>query len=135
MRTCEMENCENKHEAKGFCVTHYTRYKKYGDPNFLHHEQRGGNYNHRPAEGTWGTYNKIHRRMYRYYGSASEFDCSVCYEPAQTWALVKEWVPEGQLLWGVERGFDVPYSLDPGHYLTLCKAHHNKLDKGVLEVG
>ncbi len=130
MRLCEMEDCENKHEAKGFCVKHYIRYRRYGDPNFLHHEQRGGNYNHRPAEGTWGTYNKIHRRLHRWYGEAEFHDCAACSEQATTWALIKEWVPKGEMLWDTERGRDVPYSIEPAHYLTLCKGCHNKLDRG-----
>lgn len=134
MRECEIEGCEKKHEAKGMCGMHYRRVYRYGDPHFLHHEQRGGNHGTRNAEGTYGTYNQIHRRMHRYYGDAGEFDCSICFEPAQTWALIKEWVPEGELLWGKEHGWDVPYSVEPAHYLTLCKEHHNKLDRGVLEV-
>jgi len=30
---CTLNNCNNKHEAKGFCVKHYKRFVKYGDAN------------------------------------------------------------------------------------------------------
>ncbi len=32
MRLCNVDNCENKHEAKGFCKRHYKSYIRYGDP-------------------------------------------------------------------------------------------------------
>lgn len=30
---CTLKGCTNKYEAKGFCVKHYKRFKKYGNPN------------------------------------------------------------------------------------------------------
>ena len=32
MRVCEVDNCNAKHEAKGYCNKHYKRYKTHGDP-------------------------------------------------------------------------------------------------------
>lgn len=32
MRFCIIENCNEKHEAKGYCKKHYRAYNKYGDP-------------------------------------------------------------------------------------------------------
>jgi hypothetical protein len=32
MKSCSIENCENKYAAKGFCHKHYYNNKKYGDP-------------------------------------------------------------------------------------------------------
>jgi hypothetical protein len=31
-KKCTIEGCEKKHNAKGYCFTHYNRYKRYGDP-------------------------------------------------------------------------------------------------------
>jgi len=31
--SCTLKGCDNKHEARGFCVKHYKRLVKYGDPN------------------------------------------------------------------------------------------------------
>lgn len=35
MRTCKIEGCENKHDARGYCQKHYLRYKRHGDPLYL----------------------------------------------------------------------------------------------------
>lgn len=32
MRKCSVEGCERKHNAKGFCSLHYSRWKDHGDP-------------------------------------------------------------------------------------------------------
>ena len=39
MKKCNVENCENKHLAKGYCEKHYAKFKKYGDP--LHTKLHG----------------------------------------------------------------------------------------------
>jgi hypothetical protein len=31
MRHCSVEGCEDKHEARGFCMRHYNRWRRYGD--------------------------------------------------------------------------------------------------------
>ena len=30
---CRFENCTNPHNAKGYCLTHYFRWKRHNDPN------------------------------------------------------------------------------------------------------
>lgn len=32
MRKCILPGCDNKHGAKNYCITHYKRWRKYGDP-------------------------------------------------------------------------------------------------------
>lgn len=32
IKRCKIEGCNNKHVAKGYCRTHYYRYKRYGNP-------------------------------------------------------------------------------------------------------
>lgn len=39
MKKCNVENCENKHLAKGYCQKHYAKFRKYGDP--LHTKLHG----------------------------------------------------------------------------------------------
>src|SRR4051812_41783929 len=31
-RTCSIDGCENRHEARGWCCKHYDRWKRHGDP-------------------------------------------------------------------------------------------------------
>lgn len=40
MRTCEIEDCNGKHLAKGFCKRHYLRFRKYGDPRVKKPQRR-----------------------------------------------------------------------------------------------
>ncbi|MCZ8493597.1 hypothetical protein [Priestia megaterium] len=45
MRTCSIENCESKHDARGFCKRHYKSYMKYGDAAYVDtHNIKRGNY-------------------------------------------------------------------------------------------
>ncbi len=32
MKICGIEDCNNKHMAKGYCCKHYSKYRQYGDP-------------------------------------------------------------------------------------------------------
>jgi len=34
-RTCTVEGCGRKHTAKGYCMTHYSRWLKYGEPGTI----------------------------------------------------------------------------------------------------
>lgn len=36
-RTCSIEGCERSFEAKGYCHTHYERFRKYGDARYVQH--------------------------------------------------------------------------------------------------
>lgn len=33
--TCSIDGCEGRHEARGWCVTHYGRWRRHGDPLYL----------------------------------------------------------------------------------------------------
>lgn len=35
MKKCNVENCENKHYCKNYCVKHYAKFRKYGDALFV----------------------------------------------------------------------------------------------------
>lgn len=34
MRICGIEDCKNKHVARGWCMNHYKRWKRHGDPRY-----------------------------------------------------------------------------------------------------
>lgn len=35
MRTCSIENCDKKHDARGYCKRHYKSFMKYGDAKYV----------------------------------------------------------------------------------------------------
>ena len=77
MEICKIKDCEEKHEAKGYCNKHYQRFKKYGDP--LHTKMEMHGMTETPEYQTWANmkdrcYNKK-CKDYRYYGDR---DISVC---------------------------------------------------------
>jgi hypothetical protein len=48
MITCSIDGCDRERDTKGFCVGHYSRYKRHGNdfdrsPNFNQNYNRGGN--------------------------------------------------------------------------------------------
>ncbi|MDX1372212.1 MAG: hypothetical protein R3321_07060 [Nitrososphaeraceae archaeon] len=40
MRDCSIENCNEKHKGLGYCVLHYKRFKKWGDPLYVPERKR-----------------------------------------------------------------------------------------------
>jgi len=127
MRTCEIEGCENSHQARGWCNKHYIRWTRNGDP--LITRKRGYE---RKKEVTYVT---RHQRLYYDYGKASDHDCFLGFHKADEWAFVKDWCPEDELietLWKDQRGKErlIYYSMNDAHYITMCSRHHLMLDKG-----
>lgn len=124
MRLCEVDDCENKYKARGMCHKHYQRMRNYGR---LHALKVEGQRKYRPQ----------HTYLQSTYGKATEHDCAVCSEPADQWAFIREWCPDDQVILE-QRTFprgevrEVEYSLDEGHYLTLCFSHHREMEKGRL---
>ena len=41
MRICKVQDCRNKFLAKGYCIKHYQKYRKYGDPLITKYERHG----------------------------------------------------------------------------------------------
>jgi len=51
-KQCFLNNCDNTHEAKGYCNKHYIRFRKYGDPESLNHHKTHG-LTDSPAYKSW----------------------------------------------------------------------------------
>lgn len=76
-RLCSVEDCTNPHFGRGWCVAHYTRWKRHGDP------MHGGPVGHRSIE---------ERFWSKVYFPPCEGDC-------WTWAAHRNKLGYG-LLWG-----------------------------------
>ncbi len=48
---CKIEGCENKVKTRGWCVKHYTRWRRHGDPNIVLKERHG--YYYHALYGVW----------------------------------------------------------------------------------
>jgi hypothetical protein len=115
---CSVEGCARPHLAKGWCEYHGDRVKSHGDPltrgrPWMYGKQKDGAVAIRSA----------HLRVERARGKARDHACAHCGGQAADWAY--DWsdpdaltAPVGSL-----------YSLDPSHYMPLCKRCHSALDR------
>lgn len=107
---CTVEGCDNTAKARGFCTTHYRRFLRTGEPG-LPMSARGEI-----------TYNAAHRRVYRSKGDASTHTCRHCGKAAAHWAY--DHADPNAI-----RDKGSVYSLDPAHYIPLCRVCHVRFDK------
>jgi hypothetical protein len=118
--TCSVLDCGQPHIAKGFCVKHYQRHQSNGDPLVVRH---GGGC----CEGVV-TYTAVHRRLRLDRGPASQYPCFECLGRAQDWAYDN--VDPNELVGGK---YDSAYSLNPDHYVPLCRPCHAEFDQSHRE--
>jgi hypothetical protein len=77
--------------------------------------------------GAEATYEVAHDRVKALRGSAKSYSCVRCCSPAQEWAYdhdAPDEHPNGEG-YGKKHG---PYSLDPGHYMPMCRPCHKTFD-------
>lgn len=39
-RTCSIPDCDRRHDSRGWCYTHYQRWKRHGDPLYVSEAQQ-----------------------------------------------------------------------------------------------
>jgi hypothetical protein len=59
-KLCMIETCESNNYSYGYCIKHYRRYQKYGDPLFSKQEDHGMSYSRE-----WKTYDSMKGRCCR----------------------------------------------------------------------
>jgi len=121
MDTCSVEDCRAEARKRGWCLKHYMRWRRHGDPTKVG-DTKG------PANGRWkgdaAKYTAIHHRLYRYRGAAADHPCQHCDQSAEDWAYDRT---DPNELVDQETGF--PYSTDPARYMPLCKPCHYRFDR------
>lgn len=90
MKVCKEIDCENRHYARGWCVMHYARWKRHGDPLFTKYEMHG--YSNHPLYRVWQDmkercYNK-NDTSYENYG---ERNITICNEWKNGFKAFIEW--------------------------------------------
>lgn len=74
------------------------------------------------------TYSTLHKRIRRQRGRARDHRCAHGDHPATDWAYDRS--DPAEVMIPNSRGRLVPASLDPEHYIPLCRIHHHALDSG-----
>lgn len=114
---CIMDGCDNPHMARGWCMTHYYRWRRHGDPraNLTNANDT------RPL-----SYNGAHGVVKRERGRAVEHRCAHCDAQASTWAY--DHADPHELVQGHGSNAGMSYSLDVWRYLPLCRLCHERFD-------
>jgi len=68
MRKCTVEGCDSKHYAKGYCVKHYMRFKKYGDPLYSELHGLSNSLTYKSWEGIKNRCLNENTPYFKYYG-------------------------------------------------------------------
>lgn len=78
--------------------------------------------------GRWkgGRCHSAHKRVYRERGSASNYDCVCCGEPAQEWAY--DHLDENEQRDADGKYAGRPFSMDPMRYEPMCARCHRIID-------
>lgn len=121
---CRIEDCDGVALRRGLCNKHYTRWRKFGDPN-------QGKDRQKPDHLL--TYNGAHARVRAKYGRPSEYLCE-CGAQARDWAYQHN-AGDEELTEYLSRGYVtgvVKYSPNPEHYKAMCRSCHTIMDKAAV---
>lgn len=115
-RSCSLDGCDRPHAGHGYCSAHLARWHRNGDPG--------------PAEilvlGASETYAAVHQRVHRMHGPASGYPCAACWSPADEWAYDRS--DPDEIAGETWEGVAATYSLDLSHYVPLCRSCHRGID-------
>lgn len=120
-RLCSVTDCTRPSHARTFCVVHYARWRRTGDPVGLLPSGR-------PLVGEVPGYAAAHRRITRSMGPASAYTCVDCDGPALEWAY--NGGDPDELVAGALSGEPpgLRYSLHMEFYSPRCVPCHRAMD-------
>ena len=119
---CAVDGCVTLAQTRGWCAMHYERWRIHGDPTFTLRAWGGG----KPSPTL--TYKGAHSRLRRERGKAAAHLCVQCGGRAQQWAYDHSDPAEMTGPTSAGAGNSVHYSMDPSHYLPMCKSCHKCFD-------
>jgi hypothetical protein len=130
-RICSVEGCDRPHRARSWCDGHYQRWALQGvEPTTPLKPYRAGGGGPLPQEKV--KYIGAHVRVHRLRGKATEHQCKHCGGQAAEWAYDHE--DPNELHSGrLGRAKDLLYSVDPAHYIPLCRECHRVFDGAVVQ--
>lgn len=111
--SCSVPDCNGRHYARGWCVTHYRRAQRHGDVRAETPVRT------RTSDGS--DYLVARRRVVRTRGAASSFKCAECGADAACWSYDGTDRDERT---DPTRG--TRYSLDPARYRPRCRYCHRR---------
>ena len=117
---CKTDECEEKAVVRGWCRRCYSR-------NYMRAKRNGENFERKHR---WGKrkYDGQHAYMKANFGAARNYKCDACGKQAHEWAFIKKWCPSDELLTEIRQGREIEYSLNPKHYIPMCRKHHRAID-------
>ena len=112
---CVIEGCDEPHQARGWCKTHYNAWYAHGDPRLIS----------RRAAPDANSYYAVHSRLKKRWGSPDRYRCVLCGTCASQWAC---WRNKSECRNERKGGRIVPYSVNIEDYAPLCWECHRDLD-------
>jgi len=126
-RPCVVTDCLNTVEAHGYCNKHYRRFQAHGDPTVVSKAIQGHGDENTAWRGDNIRYRAAHVRVRVTRGRAADHQCMHCDDQAAHWAY--DHADPAEKLHSYRVGSRaLPFSLDPMHYLPLCRPCHKKFD-------
>lgn len=125
---CAVEGCGRPVHGRGWCNSHYRRWKRRGDPGaarIVRHPSGPDNAN---WTGDQIDYRGAHWRVRLQKGKAKDHQCVDCGRQASEWSYDR--LDPNEKIGVTRGGVKVPYSTNPRHYQPRCLSCHRKLDAG-----
>lgn len=119
-RTCSVDRCDRKYRARGFCGSHYGRWRA-ANRDQIRSNTRAANSVHWVGDDVG--YQAMHRRIKKARGSAVCYDCQHCGKTAAEWAYDHRDSDAR-----TDRSTSFLYSVDVWHYFPLCHLCHFRFD-------
>lgn len=121
---CDVDGCDGKHHAGGFCSRHYQAFVRHGRPT-----ARGNGGRKRMQDPT---YAGAHKRIVYDRGRAGDYTCVDCGQPAAEWSLRDDVSPDalrrGAVRLKTGDTIQAYYSVNAQDYDPRCRPCHRAYD-------